>query len=257
MPRSSPKHPAHAARATRPTLLAGLPAAEYARLRPELEPVRLEVMQVLHDVGERIAHVYFPADSLVGLLTVMRGGKTLESGMVDREGMVGLPVFLGDGIAFQRAVCQQAGAAWRMSARAFRAAVAKDGALAARLRAYANLSLRVAAQFGACGRLHEVEARCASELLMVADRLGADRFPMTQRSTAEVLGVRRASVVAAFGVLARAGLIEHTYGRVTIVDRPGLQAVACECYGTLLADPAALPGTTPRGAGRLVPQPQR
>ena len=249
---SSPTHSARPARTGRPALLAGLPSAEYARLRPQLEPVQLEGMQVLHDIGERISHVYFPVDSLVGLLTVMRDGKTLESGMVDREGMVGLPVFLGDGIAFQRAVCQQAGEAWRISARAFRAAVAKDGALAARLLAYASTSLRIAAQFGACARLHEVEVRCASVLLMVADRQGADRFPMTQRSMAEALGVRRASVADAFAALARARLIQTAYGRVTIVDRPGLEAVACECYDTLLTDPASIrPGTTPRDA-RLV-----
>ena len=221
-----------------PTLLAGLPQIELSRLLPALERVRLKLRQVLYQPGEPIAHVYFPIDSLVSLLTVLGEGGAIETGLVGRDGLVGLPVFLRAPGADRRAVCQQAGDAWRMGADAFRAALDRGGVLAARLLAYADTSLRVAAQFGACGRLHEIEARCASTLLMVADRVGAARFRMTQQTMAETLGVRRASVLAAFAVLAQAGLIENRYGWVIIVDRPGLERAACECYHTLQTSPA-------------------
>ena len=220
-----------------PTLLAELPAREHAQLLPALELVHLELKQVLHQPGERITYVYFPVDSLVSLLTVLGDGGAIETGLVGRDGMVGLPVFLRVPTADRRAVCQMAGDAWRLPADAFRALLEDEGsALPARLLRYTARVLSMAVQTAGCNRVHPVEERCARWLLMVADHVGADRFPLTQQFMAEMLGVRRASVLVVLGTLARAGLIENTYGRVALLDRPGLEAAACECYWALRAD---------------------
>ena len=220
-----------------PALLA-LPPAERARLRPSLERVHLDLKQVLYEPGQRITYVYFPIDSLVSLLTVLGDGQAIETGLAGREGMAGLSVFLGARVADRRAVCQVDGDAWRLPAAAFVRALATDGALptlAARLSHYTHAVLREAAQAAACNRAHPVEERCARWLLLVADRIGRDQFPMTQQFMADMLGVRRASVVLVLGTLARAGLIENGYGTVAIVDRAGLEAAACECFAALRA----------------------
>ena len=219
-------------------LLAGLPTGELARVRPALERVRLELHQVLYQPGERIAHVYFPIDSLISLLTVLKDGGAIETGLVGPEGMAGLPVFLRKPLADRRAVCQQAGDAWRLPTGAFLDEVKRGGALAERLLPYTAGVLRVATQLAACNRVHPVEERSARWLLTVADRVGRDtgggkKLAMTQQFMSEMLGVRRSSVVVVLGALVRAGLIENAYGTVTIVDRARLEAVACECYGAL------------------------
>jgi CRP-like cAMP-binding protein len=241
-------------------MLTSLPFEEYRRLRPQLERVHLALEQVLYQPGETIGHVYFPIDAVVSLLTVMANGAAVETGMVGREGMVGLPVFL-DGSLDQsaagsgrsrhgargdsRAVCQVEGDAWRLAADALVAEVGRQGHLPALLLRYTQSALCQVAQAAACNGLHPVEARCARWLLMVGDRVGDHHFPMTQRFLAEMLGVRRASVVEVMGTLTRAGLIAHDYGHVTIVERAGLEAAACECYRVLKLE---LDGEAPRRA---------
>ena len=249
-----------------PTLLADLPEHEHARLVLSLERVRLELRQVLHQPGERIDHVYFPIDALVSLLTVLEDGGAIETGLVGREGMAGLAVFLRSPVADRRAVCQQAGDAWRLPTAAFLAALDEGGTLAARLLPYTHEVLRVAAQTAACNRAHPVEERCARWLLMVDERVGTGAagaagtagvsaaaggaagvsFAMTQQFMAEMLGVRRASVVVVLGTLARAGLIQNHYGTVTILDRSGLEGAACECYRMLRLDRSS--ASSPRAA---------
>ena len=233
-----------------PALLAGLPPEEYSRLLPLLERVHLDLKQVLHQPGERIAHVYFPIDSLVSLLTMLHDGGAIETGMVGREGMVGLPLFLGEPTADRRAICQRDGDAWRLPTDSFLALLDEAGSeLPARLLRYTQRVLRVAAQTAACNRAHPVEERCARWLLMVADLLGEQRFPMTQQFMSEMLGVRRASVVLVLGTLERAGLIENGYGTVAILDRPGLETAACECYLVLrAAGPAPPENAGPRSS---------
>jgi CRP-like cAMP-binding protein len=221
--------------AARPALLAALPEDEYWRLAPHLSRVHLALKQVLYEPGAPVMHVYFPLGALVSLLTIMGDGSAIETGMVGREGLAGLPVFLRTGVGDGRAVCQVAGDAWRLPADAFLAALDREGELPVRLLRYAQQALRTAAQAAACNALHSVEARCARWLLMVADRVCGDRFPMTQLFLSEMLGVRRASVVDVMGILTRGGLIAHGYGRVTVLDRQGLEAAACECYQVLKA----------------------
>jgi CRP-like cAMP-binding protein len=221
--------------AARPALLAALPVDEYRRLAPHLSRVHLALKQVLYEPGAPVTHVYFPLDAVVSLLTVMGDGSAIETGLVGREGLAGLPVFFRTGVGDGRAVCQVAGDAWRLPADAFRAALDRGGDLPVRLLRYAQTVLRTAAQAVACNALHSVEARCARWLLMVADRVGGDRFPMTQLFLAEMLGVRRASVVDVIGILTGGGLIAHGYGQVTVLDRQGLEAAACECYQVLKA----------------------
>jgi CRP-like cAMP-binding protein len=232
---------------TPPALLAGLPPEEYERLLPALELVELDLKQVLYEPGERITHVYFPVDALVSLLNVLSDGAAVETGMAGRDGMVGLPLFLGVPTTDRRAVCQRAGSAWRLRADAFLALVRVGGELPSRLLRYAQAVLRAAAQTAACNRLHPVEDRCARWLLTAADHIGEDLFPMTQQFMAEMLGVRRASVVVVLGTLAQAGLIENGYGTVAITDRAGLEDAACECYRMLRADVPAV-GDQPRAS---------
>jgi len=215
-----------------PALLAGLPRAEYARLRPDLEVVQLTLKEVLYEAGDAIEHVYFPIDSLISLLTVLAAG-AIETGLVGREGMAGLSIFLRAPGADRRAVCQHPGSAVRLPAGAFLAAVEQGGALASRLLPYTGTLLRTAAQIAACNRLHTAEQRSARWLLMVADRVGAGPLPMTQQFMSEMLGVRRASVADVLGTLEQAGLIKNGYGTVTLLSRTGLEAAACECYMTI------------------------
>ena len=254
--REVPPSETRPARSALPALLADLPEEEHARLVPALERVRLELRQVLHQPGERIDHVYFPIDALISLLTVLKDGGAIETGLVGSEGMAGLPAFLRSSVADRRAVCQQAGDAWRLPTAAFLAEIDEGDTLAARLLPYTSYVLRVAAQTAACNRAHPVEERCARWLLMVADRVvsdgprggvaGGGTFPMTQQFMAEMLGVRRASVVVVLGTLARAGLIENHYGTVKILDRSGLEAAACECYRMLRQDRATKRAASPR-----------
>jgi CRP-like cAMP-binding protein len=214
-------------------MLNRLPNDEYRRLLPHLERVRLALKQVLYQPGDRVTHVHFPIDSIVSLLTVMADGTAIETGMIGPEGMVGLPVFLGTDVGDARAVCQLAGDAWRLPADALLAEVGRRGQLPAVLARYTQGALRQVAQVAACNGLHGLEARCARWLLMVADRVGSDRFAMTQQFLSEMLGVRRATVVLAMGLHQRAGRLQHGYGQVTILDRPALAAAACECYVVL------------------------
>ena len=230
-------------------LLASLPAAADAHLRPRLEHVTLALKQVLSEPGEPIRHVYFPTTAVVSLLTVLDGGKALETATVGNEGMVGLPLFLGADRTPGRAVCQVAGAALRLPAASFRTAVAAGGPLHERLHRYTQALFTQVSQVVACNPVHVIEARCARWLLTTHDRVGADRFPLTQEFLSQMLGVRRATVTVAAGRLQRAGLIRYRRGVATVVDRPGLEAAACECYRVvadefrrLLGDGAPRPG---------------
>ena len=210
-------------------LLASLPQAAYAQLLPQLEPVTLVLRQVLAEPGEPIGHVHFPTTAVVSLLTVLERGTAVETATVGNEGMVGLPLFLGTDRAPGKAVCQVAGTSLRLPAAAFRTAAA-DGPLHARLHRYTQALFTQVAQVVACNPVHLIEARCARWLLMTHDRVGTDRFPLTQEFLAQMLGVRRSTVTVAASRLQQAGLIRYRRGILTVVDRARLEAAACECY---------------------------
>ncbi len=163
-------------------------------------------------------------------MTPLAGGETVELATVGREGMVGLPVFLGADTMPSRAHGQVPGEALRMEAGAFRAAVERHEPLVRLLNRYAHALFNQAALTLACNGVHPAEQRCARSLLQTHDRVGADQFLLTQEFLAQMLGVRRPAVSVAASMLQKAGLIHYVRGRVTVVDREGLEAASCDCY---------------------------
>ena len=214
-------------------LLAALPQEDYARLAPHLEVVDLAFKELIYRPDEPIRFVYFPLDSVVSLLATMADGAVVEVASVGREGMVGLPAFLGARSLAGQSFAQIPGRAARLGADALQEAVAGGGPLRDLLQAYTQALFDLVAQSAACNRLHPLDERLARWLLMTHDRLGADRFPLTQEFMGQMLGVRRASVSTAAAILQRAGLIRYARGRITVTDRAGLEAASCECYGVI------------------------
>ena len=208
--------------------------------------MRLELRQVLYWPDEPITHAYFPIDAVGSLLTLLGAGDTVEAGLVGREGVIGLPLFLGAERTHGRAVCQVAGDAWRLPAAAFREESGRDGPLRSQLLRYTQALLQQVSQSSGCNRAHPNEERCARWLLMIHDRVPGATFPLTQEVIAVMLGIRRPSVTVVMGALQQAGLLTYHRGALTILDRAGLEAAACECYrrvrdeyGRLLGPPGA------------------
>jgi CRP-like cAMP-binding protein len=230
---------------------------EYARVAPHLERVEAERRQVLFDVDRPITYVYFPEAMVTSILGVMADGTAVETATVGREGMVGLPVFLGTDQMSAQAFAQIPGPALRMSAEAFRAAVAESPALTLALHRYTQALFTLVSQNSACNRLHTMAERCARWLLHTHDRVEHDEFPLTHQFLSQMLGVRRATVTDAMGSVQERGAVEYQMGRVRVRDREALERAACECYAIitrefdrLLGDPGARPArpASPLGA---------
>ena len=211
-------------------ILASVPAREYRRLSPHLFPVSLKFGQVLYEPGKSIRQVYFPLNSLVSLLTAVDRRRTLEVGMVGQEGMAGMPFILGMGVSGVRALVQGAGTALRMSATAFRVEFDRTPALQQALYRYTYALMAQISQTAACNRFHEAEARLARWLLMTADRVGSDEFPVTHEFLAHMLGLRRVGVTEAASALKRRSLIAYQRGKLQILDKRGLGRASCSCY---------------------------
>jgi CRP-like cAMP-binding protein len=211
-------------------LLAALPPDELALMLRLLDPVEVEVGDVLCEPGDPIAHVYFPHDCLISLLAVAEGRMTLEVGLVGREGMLGATVALGHPTTQLRAVVQRAGSASRMDAGALRDAFAHSPALQRVLARYTDTLLAQAIQIAVCSRFHVLEARLARSLLVTRDRLQSDKFHLTHEFLAHALGVRRVGVTKAASALQEQGLIVYSRGNIEILDAEGLAAAACTCY---------------------------
>lgn len=217
----------------RNSMLAALPRAEYRRLLPALEPVTLELGDVLHEAGAPIRHVYFPVDCVICLLTKSDNHQTVATGLVGHEGMVGMPLALEVGVSSVRAVVQVAGTALRMPAARFTNEFQRGLQLQRQLYRYAQVKLNQARQLAACIASHCLEQRLACWLLMNGDRAKSPEMFLTQEYLAAVLNVRRESVTAASGSLRSRGLISYNRGRICILDRKGLEAASCRCYRPL------------------------
>ena len=210
-------------------LLARLPPEEYRRLLPRLRPVPLALKHVLYEANGPIAHVFFPVHGVVSLV-IMDNSCTLEVGIIGNEGMVGTPVFLGSDRSPTRAIAQIPGEALRMEAKVFQKEMRRGGLLHGLVQRYTQTMINQISQSIVCNHRHSVEKRMCRWLLMSHDRVGAGEFPLTHEFLAQMLGVCRPTVTAVAGTLQKAGLINYHRGRITIIDRKGLEAASCECY---------------------------
>ncbi|MCA1850180.1 MAG: Crp/Fnr family transcriptional regulator [Acidobacteria bacterium] len=211
-------------------LLAALPARERKRLLPILEPVPLTVGDVLYNPDDAIRHVYFPNRGVVSIINTLGSHLSIEVGMVGREGMVGIPVFLGVSAAINQAVVQVPGDAVRMSARAFKEEAKRDGPFHDLLHLYTHALLTQMSLSIACNRFHNVEKRFARWLLVIHDRVDSDEFVLTQEYIARMLGAHRPHVTTAARTLQGAGLISYNRGKLAILNRRGLEKASCACY---------------------------
>lgn len=215
-------------------ILLSLPSEESKVVFPKLEFVRLNNRQILHEVGETIKSVYFCNSGMISTLNVFPDGKSVEVGLVGRDGFVGIPLIAGFTSSPLRANVQIAGSAFRMDAKALSDSFARCPQLLLRLNQFSQIMAVQVSQIAACNRLHEVEERLARWLLMCADRAGNHRLPLTQDLLGQMLGTRRASVTIAAGTLQQAGLINYRRGEVEIVNRPRLEETSCECYEIIM-----------------------
>lgn len=211
-------------------ILAELPTDDYQRLSQHLNSVNLPHGEVLYDVGDNIEYLYFPLGAMVSLVRPMADGKIVEVGLIGSDGMAGIEHLFGDGTASERAVVQIPNGGVRAKAGVIGEEFRRGGALQNILLAYVKLLMRQMAQTAACNAIHTAEERLARWFLMCQDRVASADLNLTQEFISEMIGTRRATVTAAALTLQSAQLIQYNRGRIKIVDRPGLQAFACECY---------------------------
>lgn len=217
-------------------LLASLPREEYERLVPYLKPVFLDLKRELYQPNEPIDFVYFPLEGVCSLLSLTSEGQLIEVGTVGNEGMVGLPVFLGVRQIPGVSMSQVPGNALRMRAEDLQNQVTPDTSLYDVLHRYTQALFNFISQSALCNRLHSIEQRCCRWLLLTHDRVGTDEFPLTHEFLSQMLGVRRAGVSEVAARLQNAGFISYRYGKMTLVDRAGLEATSCECYELIKAE---------------------
>jgi CRP-like cAMP-binding protein len=214
-------------------ILLGLPPKEYELLFPTLELTRLNTHHVLHEPGDTLKSAYFCNSGLVSILSVFPDGKSVEVGLVGKEGFVGLPLVVGFRTASTRATTQIEATAFRVDGETLVKILPQCPKLERSLQQFAQIAAMETTQIAACNRLHEVTERLARWLLMSADRIGLNSVSLTQELLAQMLGTRRSSVTVAAGLLQKAGMITYSRGEVKIVDRQKLEEAACECYGIM------------------------
>jgi len=212
-------------------LLGLLPPRDYERLRPHLQRIALEYRQSLYRARKPIGFVYFIETGVGSLVNTMANGEAAEVGTIGNEGVVGLPLVLGDDRAPTSVYVQVPGAGLRMKATLFKKELARSASMRTVMLLYAHAVFNQVAQSAACNQFHSLQQRCCRWLLMTHDRMQSDEFLLTQEFLAMMLGVQRTGVSAAAGALQRAGLIRYKRGNVTIIDRRGLKRRSCECYG--------------------------
>lgn len=212
-------------------LLASLPKADYQRLYPYLEVVSMKLSDVVHEADAVMRYAYFPIDCIVSILSVMSNGDSAEIAMVGNEGMVGVSLFMGGESTTSRALVQCEGNSFRLEAAILKKEFRHAGALQNLLLRYTQTLVSQITQTAACNLHHSVERQLSRWLLMSLDRLPSNRIQMTQGLIANMLGVRRAGASDAAGQLQSAGLIHYQDGMITVLDRGGLEAYSCECYG--------------------------
>jgi len=214
-------------------LLAALPAADLKRWLPDLEWFNLPLGEVIYESGEPQTHVHFPTTAIVSLLYVMESGASAEIAVVGREGVVGISLFMGGESTPSRAVVQSAGQGFRMKASAIQGEFNRSGPAMHLLLRYTQALITQMAQTAVCNRHHSVDQQLCRWLLLSMDRLQGNELVMTQELIANMLGVRREGVTEGALKLQKAGLIRYSRGRITVLDRPGLERRTCECYAVV------------------------
>ena len=212
-------------------LLGLLPPRDYKRLRPHLRRIPLEYRQSLYRANKPIEFVYFIETGVGSLVNTMRNGQAAEVGTIGNEGVVGLPVVLGDDRAPTSVYIQVPGAGLRIKTTLFKKELARSASMRVVMLRYGHAFFNQVAQSAACNHFHTLQQRCCRWLLMTHDRMQSDEFLLTQEFLAMMLGVQRTGVTAAAGALQRAGFIRYKRGNVTIIDRRALIQRSCECYG--------------------------
>ncbi len=207
-----------------------LPRKDRLSLMNACESVDLTLAQVLCEPGKPTKYVYFPTQGFISLIAVVKGSPGVEVGMVGREGMLGVQLALGVTTAPLHALVQGSGKAWRIGTRAFTAELEKSKALQSELHRYLYVLMAQLAESTACARFHQIGPRLARWLLMSQDRAQANSFDVTQEFLAYMLGVRRVGITVAAGALQRDGLISYSRGKLTVINRKGLEHAACGCY---------------------------
>jgi CRP-like cAMP-binding protein len=211
-------------------LLNALSPAGRERLYPQLELVAMPLGNVLYESGDVLRHVYFPTDAIVSLLYVMEDGASAEIAVVGNEGLIGIALFMGGETTTNRAIVQSAGNAYRLAGQQLKDEFHRNGQMQILLLRYTQALITQMAQTAVCNRHHSVDQQLCRWLLLSLDRLSSNHLIMTQELIANMLGVRREGVTEAAGKLQKLGVIEYGRGKITVLDRPKLEQLCCECY---------------------------
>lgn len=213
--------------------LDSLDARDLAAIEPALERLSLRQNDALTEPDQPVSHVYLPIDCILSVVVLMRDGGQVESRTLGREGGYGLLHSLGSRIAFERMIVQVSGDCWRVPTATLQAAAANSPALTRAIVQHGQASLLQAARSTACNALHPAEKRLCRWLLLTQDRLDSDVLPLTQEHLAIMLGVQRTTVTGVAMQLQARGVISYSRGRIRVLDREGIEACACECYGAI------------------------
>jgi len=214
-------------------LLAALSEDVQGRLFPHLELVPLPLGKVLYESGDILRHVYFPTDSIVSLLYVMENGASAEISVVGNEGLVGISLFMGGESTPSRGIVQSAGSAYRLPGQRVKDEFNRHGELLVLMLHYTQSLITQMAQTAVCNRHHNIDQQLCRWLLLSLDRLSGNQLTMTQELIANMLGVRREGVTDAASKLQKLGVIEYHRGQITVLDRPRLETLSCECYAVV------------------------
>ncbi|MDP5215494.1 Crp/Fnr family transcriptional regulator [Pseudoalteromonas tunicata] len=214
-------------------LLAALPQEVQTRIFPFVELVELPLGKVIYEPGYKMAYVYFPVDSIVSLLYVMKSGASAEISVVGNEGLIGVALFMGGKSTSSRAIVQSAGYAYRLKAHRLTEEFDRHGQLLDLMLRYTQSLITQMAQTAVCNRHHTIDQQLCRWLLLSLDRLPDNHLTMTQELIANMLGVRREGVTEAAGKLQKLGVIDYHRGHITVLDRPKLEKLSCECYAVV------------------------
>jgi CRP-like cAMP-binding protein len=226
-------------------LLAALSVAERERLHPHLQAVAMPLGKVLYESGDTLRHVYFPIDCIASLLYVMKDGASAEISVVGNEGLVGIALFMGGNTTPSRAIVQSAGSAFRLAGQRLKDEFHRNGEMQILLLRYTQALITQMAQTAVCNRHHSLDQQLCRWLLLSLDRLPSNKLTMTQELIANMLGVRREGVTESAGKLQKSGVIHYSRGQITVLDRPMLEKLCCECYEVVK-----------RETDRLLPRPK-